>query len=318
MTFYVFGNECDVVLPSDSQTFETTAGSVGSYGAIRDAVFTRTAISQTYAATYGEIDAGANLTTCWFHMMQGGNIAGTGVSLHDSALTEVFRLSNIGGLLQMYYLSAPATWTAIGAAVTVSNLVQQEYDIKVVPGASGSAELYVSGTRRTSGSAAMTQFANIRYAHVRAGEGQAYSSQFIMADEPTVGLRVMTGPATGDGADTAGVGSYANINEAVFNDAAYNTFASVNQVRTYDIGVDLTGYDVLAVGVAARAKCGATGPQNIQLALRSGGTNYFSATKALNNGYSNVFAAWALDPATAAAWTAANAAAINYGTKSIT
>lgn len=317
MTFYVFGNECDVALPSDSQTFETTATSAGAYGTLYDPVFCRAAVSQVGAGC-GQIDAGSNLTTFWFHMMYGGNPDGAAAVFLDASLTQSFSLSHIDGVLQMYYLSAPATWTAIGSAVTVTDDVQQEIDIKVVPGASGSAELYVSGTRRTSGSASITQFASLRYAWVTPYHGRAYSSQYVVGDEPTVGLRVLTGPATGDGADTAGVGSYANINEAVFNDAAFNTFASANQVRTYDIGVDLTGYEVLAVGVAARAKCGASGPQNIQLALRSAGTNYFSTTKALNNGYSNVFAAWALDPATAAAWTAANAAAINYGTKSIT
>lgn len=317
MTFFVFGSECDVVLPSDSLTYETTAASVGAYGGIRDSAFTRTAISQTYAATYGLIDAGANLTTCWFHMMYGGNPGGPMVVLHDGSLNQAFYLSNIAGVLQMYYLSAPATWTAIGAAVTVTDYAQQEYDIKVVPGASGSAELYVSGTRRTSGSASMTQFASLRYASVRSANGQSYSSQFIMADEPTVGLRVLTCPATGVGDNNDGTGAYTDINEAVFNDANYVSLSTNGHIKTFDHATDFTGYDPLALGVAARVKVGATGIQNVQLVMDSS-TNFVSSTKAPNNGYSNVFYSWATDPNTAAAWTAANASATKYGLKGIT
>lgn len=317
MTFYVFGNECDVVLPSDSQTYETTAGGAGAFGTIRDSVFTRTAISQVYAATYGQIDAGANLTTCWFHMMYGGNTDVTAVSFHDSSLVEAFRLNWNRGILQMYYLSAPATWTAIGDPVTVTSYLQQEIDVKVVPGASGSAELYVSGTRRTSGSASMTQFANIRYARVKAANGQCYSSQFIIADEPTVGLRVLTCPATGVGDNNDGTGAYTDINEAVFNDANYVTLSTNGHVKTFDHATDFTGYDPLALGVAARVKVGATGIQNVQLVMDSS-TNFVSSTRAPNNGYSNVFYSWATDPNTAAAWTAANASATKYGLKGIT
>lgn len=316
MTFFVFGSECDVVLPSDSLTYETTASGVGAYGTIRDSVFTRTAISQL-GAGYGEIDAGTNLTTFWFHMMYGGNGGGPVATLHDGSLVEAFRLNWNSGSLQMYYLSAPATWTAIGSPVTVTNYAQEEIDIKVVPGGSGSAELYVGGTRRASGSAAMTQFANLRYARVKPDTGQSYSSQFIIADEPTVGLRVLTCPATGVGDNNDGTGAYSDINEAVFNDANYVTLTANAQVKTFDHSTDFTGYDVLALGVAARLKCGATGPQNAQLVMDSS-TNFVSSTKALNNGYSNIFAAWATDPNTSAAWAAANASATKYGLKGIT
>lgn len=316
MTFYVYGNECDVVLPGDSQIYENTNQSYAGYAPTYDSTFCRAAIN--IYGSYGEVDPGSNLTTYWLHLMYGGNSFGTSVSLYDGSGVESFRLSQSeAGVLQMYYLASAGVWTAIGDSATITASAQQELDIKVVPGGSGSAELYVSGTRRSSGSAAMTQFASLRKARTFCPVGRAFVSQFIIADEPTVGLRVLTCPATGVGDNNDGTGAYTDINEATFSDANYVSLTANAQVKTFDHSTSFTGLDVLALGIGARVKVGATGIQNVQLVMDST-SNYFSTTKAANNGYSNVFYSWATDPNTSAAWTAANASATKYGLKAIT
>ena len=71
---------------------------------------------------------------------------------------------------------------------------------------------------------------------------------------------------------------------------------------------------MLGVGVGVRALCGSTGPQNLQLALRTGGANYLSGTDfALSTGFQASAYTWTTDPATSASWTAANAQAVEGG-----
>jgi hypothetical protein len=56
----------------------------------------------------------------------------------------------------------------------------------------------------------------------------------------------------------------------------------------------------------------------LQLALRSAGTTYFSATKALDFGYGAFGNVWETNPATSAAFLSSEIAALEYGVKSIT
>jgi len=318
MTLYVYGSETDVMLASDSTVFEITDNSYF------DPTFSRAAVRVQGTESYGEVDPGSNLTTYWIHGLYRGNVFAETplISLLDGSGTESFRLNAVaaGGdilwqSLQMYYLSG-ASWVAIGSPYVVANSELQELDLKVIPGGSGSAELYVAGTRRASGSASMTSFASLRKAHLRTG-GTGRWSQIIVADEPTAGCRVITCPATGVGDNNDGTGAYTDINEAVSNDANFVSLSTNGNVKTFDHSTDFTGYDVLALGVAARIKVGATGLQNVQLVMDST-SNYVSTTKAGNNGYSNVFYSWPTDPNTSAAWTAANATATHYGLKGIT
>ena len=80
----------------------------------------------------------------------------------------------------------------------------------------------------------------------------------------------------------------------------------------------LYSYNVVAVGVSPRAKRGASGPQNLHMALRSNGTNYYRSTIAQDVSYTANVAIWETDPATAAAWVNTAAALVQAGVKSIT
>ncbi len=225
----------------------------------------------------------------------------------------------------MQYWSGSA-WTNIGSAVSVTtNGIRQRYDIYITGGGTGSgtAELYISGTLRANGTADFTAVTNlIKFRGYGLNTvAEARSCNLIVADEPTIGMKLMTIYASGAGSDSAwSSGTWASVDEVATSDVDFISSASANQVHTF-AGTAIsafTGYTVRAVAVTARAKRDATGPQNLQLVVRVSGTNYFSSTKALTVGYGAIFNVWETSPATSVAWTVAEMSGLQFGVKSIT
>lgn len=145
-------------------------------------------------------------------------------------------------------------------------------------------------------------------------------SAIIIADEDISDIEYLQTAVSGVGAETSWTGDYTAVDETGFSDLDVISSSVANNIETMTKGAlssSYNGYEVMAVGVSARAKRGPTGPQNIQLAARSGSTNGFSTTKSLNIEWSLVQNVFALNPATAAAWTFAEADAAQIGVKSI-
>jgi hypothetical protein len=143
----------------------------------------------------------------------------------------------------------------------------------------------------------------------------------IVQDQSTIGFVLGTCVPSGAGSTSAWTGAYTDIDEAVTSDADFISSGTANQVSTFAQTAipTLTGYVVRAVCVSARAKRGSSGPQNIRMALRSAGTNYFSGSDiSLGLGYAPVQTIWATDPATSAAWVNTAISSLEPGVKSIT
>jgi hypothetical protein len=117
-------------------------------------------------------------------------------------------------------------------------------------------------------------------------------------------------------------GAFTDIDEVGIADSLFIDTPTANNISTFDkttvpSALD-SGYEVVAIGIVAKAKRGAGGPQNLQLVCRSGTTDGVSSTIALDLGYENHRAVFATDPNTASAWTFANLDACEIGVKAIT
>ncbi|MEW6385900.1 MAG: hypothetical protein AB1491_00065 [Thermodesulfobacteriota bacterium] len=108
------------------------------------------------------------------------------------------------------------------------------------------------------------------------------------------------------------------VDEVPASDTDYVSTNVSNEIDLYTFS-DLSGSieEVKCVQVQARAvKEGAPTPQNLQLAVRSGGSNYFSGDKAVPATTPTALAnIWATNPDTSAAWTPSEVNNAEFGVK---
>lgn len=318
MTVYFMGGEVGSFTPADSQSYEGNSGAAPEY----DASFCRTAMTSNGGSTSSTSVEFSLPDEFWFHadIADAFNLTSSfKYFTFKTSSTDVLRLGyNSSGMKVQALISA--VWTDVVPLTTVSMTnARQTVDMHVT-GNSGTGEiaLYIAGVKRDEQTANLTAVTGIET--VRIGPGSTYGgSQFVIADEPTIGWRLMTYVPTGAGATGDWTGDYSAIDEKPNNDAEFMNSGTANQVElctTTPVG-SITGYTPRAVGVYCRARCGAGGPQNLQLALRSSGTTYFSGDKALDVGYASMGHIWNTDPATSAAFLAAAIATLQPGVKSI-
>jgi len=308
MTVLFLGSGLDSCTPSDGTTTENaSANNI-------DVSFVRTGFN---TGDYSLATGWTDVQELWVHcnVYFSASFNSTIFILLDGG-DGVFKLERTGNNLVMSWRSGVGTYTAIGSPVPVTGGRVNEIDLYIKTGASGEAMLFVDRTEKTSGSAAITYMTDMDNISFYAG----VISGIAVADEVTVGWKVIQGWPSAAGSTSAWTGAYTNIDEATLSDADYIYSSTADEVSTFaqTLQASLTGYIPRAVAVSARAKRGTTGPQNIQLALRSGSTNYFSATKALGLGYTAVQNVWNQNPDTSADWTSAQIAALQPGVKSIT
>lgn len=326
MTELFNGGEMDAFSPSDNAVIEST---VSSFGPRWNSTFARCSIR---VGTGSNVDTSYAETAHWTAQAEGylrfdqycfgaTVFTGTMTTLVTAAGTEVFRIraasNGHGHTLTLQYLNASAVWTTAGT-VDVPEGTLVTYDLYWKVNASGALSLFVSGTERITWTGDTSHLSNISYARLWGLQCQTDYSQVMADTDPTIGHRLATCYPSGAGATSSWTGSYAEIDEAVYSDSDFINSASANQVTTVAATVaTLSGYTVQSVTVSARANRDASGPQNLQLALRVSGTDYFSASKALSAGYAPAQNTWATNPATAGAWTN-SITSLQPGVKSIT
>lgn len=328
MTILWGGGEMGAGIPSDANVFESATS--GMF----DSAFARCAVRCNSSVSYWETPEWGSEDDIWLivDILQDGatndatlqNV----VTFVDGAGVEQARLActwnNTGIALWALQYKLVGVWTDFGTQFSASSSARQTVAIHIVcNSASGSGALYLSGTKRLEGTgkdlSAITSLEKARfYGKTTAITKTNYFSQPVIANQSLIGWRLKTVPATGAGATTDWTGGYTEIDEIVYSDVDFINSGTANQVELFSHSTTVPdGYTVRGVIVAARAKEGDTGPTQIQLALRSGGTTYFSSTQALDSGYGANVAVWETDPATAGAFTAASIAALQFGVKSI-
>lgn len=333
-----FGGELTSFDATDATVTEnTTSGSYNS-SLSRCSILTASpsglALSPTWPAA----------STLWFHTtiwaqptVYGANAAG--IVLFYAGSTLVAQLLAQNGGYSNYTLTLQTlqagVMTSVGTAQTFTYQTLDTLDVQLVAGASGSAALYSSGTLLASATglnhtAWASGVTNIKLTANQGGTpgygiSIYYWSQVICDTTSTLGRLLITDSltnesATNNGWSGAGAASnLADINEVPLNDATYIYAPSTGLTDTfYQSGLSLGTYNILARGVAARARVQGSGPANIKLAIRSGGANYVSSAVSLGTGFTAVMYAWTNNPATSSAWTPTTAAAVELGVQSLT
>ena len=120
---------------------------------------------------------------------------------------------------------------------------------------------------------------------------------------------------TRGGADSGA--NWSQVEETAPNsDTDYNEHATVGNKDDYSFGdIAHTPVAIFGVQILARAKKDDAGARSLATVTRSGGTDFDGATQALSTSYIYYSDIREVDPATSAAWTAANLNAANFGVK---
>jgi hypothetical protein len=337
MTVYFGGGERTALNPSPNAIEDTSlAGASVPY----DVTYARVGLaftdSQTQAdywkATLQDPTTGAatSITTFGIHFDARTPNALSGgpydfMVAFNSVGTAVFKVTRTALTYQMQYWDG-SSWVNTGSTVALSNSGFYTLDFVGVCGASGSVDFHVNNSLQTSGSISDADCNNI--AEIRLYQAWTFNvgtvfSQVIVADESTVGWKAYTKFPTSDSAvNVQWTGSYADVDEAVTNVGDFVESTAANDVRTYlgaalSLGTQVTVKAVIVSFVALKV---ATGPQNIQGAMRLSGTNYFGpSVSGLGSGYGAFSWIRALNPSTGVTWTRSEAAsaAVEFGMKSI-
>lgn len=278
----------------------------------------------------GAFSWGTALTNCWIHF----RLYGTGDwSENSSADGEWFRLVDTrgggvcladiaNGRLRLAMDSRSPLPTGTGVALPGEG-AQVDIDINVRINPDGDGEnyfdIYSDGVRIATASSDDTISGIVLFAgtHLDMIGGPVYS-EVVVADESTIGWRVHMFDLDGDGGANEWDGDYQNIQEYRDGAAVATDTADERQVATLSAYGAAAGATVSRVIVQARAKAGATGPQNLDGVVRIAGTNYDAGdAKAPAVAAPTVFE-FANDPSTSAAWNTTQFADLEAGVKSVT
>lgn len=247
----------------------------------------------------------------------------------NAAGQGILRIQTSTESLSVFQYWNGSAWVTIGN-VGLGSYTKYQLDIHArIADTGGVFEVFLNGvqvaiysgdTNLFSG-AAVTQ---IYLGNTHNGLGSTNWSQVIVTTiEDTRAMKLSTLGPNGDGALTEWNGSYLDVDEiGTYNDGDYISSGTPNQVELFQLG-DLSPtaatLDVIAFVMAGRGRKGAAGPQNIQAALRTGGTDYFSGNlPGLNPVFSSLSQTiWSTNPSTSLPWSTSDINAIQAGFKSI-
>jgi len=254
------------------------------------------------------------------------------VSFSDSGAVRrlAVRTNGSSTVLTIAKRNAAGTYTTLAtSSYTLPLGAVQKIDVAVTYGTSGKVDVYIEGTLvatysgdiTTDGNTALSSF-TVGCAAIGGSSG-TYWSEVICSDSDTRDLSLVTMAPTANG-NTFGwdAGSVTSINETTLNDTTVITSGTTGQLAQFTVGSSgITGNNAIkAVCISARAVKGGTGPQNIRMNVRTGGTNSNSAAIALPAALGRIQNVFATNPVTASNWvgTDLTAAGFNIGVQSET
>lgn len=332
-----FGGELSSFDVNNSRvTEDTTSGTFSS-------TFSRCALLTVGEYAFAKSPVWASASPFWFHTVlsasQGYVFSSDGpvVTFYSGSTVVaqlVMSITSSGYTLQLQTLQS-GVLTNVGSAVAFSNSTLYTLDIQLTAGASGSATFYVNSTQQFTSNglnhSAWTGVTNIVLLGCYAGSFSAdypsycWWSQVICDNSSTLGRNLFTITFTNESATNnqwggaGGANNLANISTTAASDATYIYAGSSGLTDTfYGTGLSLTGYYVLAVGVAARARVQGSGPANIKMVVRLSSANYISPQFALTPGFTAITYVWTNNPSTSTAWTPTAAAGVEVGVQSLT
>lgn len=329
MTIYAVGGEEDCFYPVTGQAFatETTSGRYVSN-------LSRGAMKVTQGTSEIELNFSTNVTTAWLHWYMYQEVADSNVDdwiqikkLNGDPAFRICLNSDGTWAVQKFVSAAWSSDLAVSASPVLDSAAAN-IDVKIIVHAStGEFRVYKDGTEvlTYTGDTSIdnTSFGRIHFKGQTGATKEMNISQFIAASESTVGWKLATLIATANGANGAWTGDYTAVDEFPLNTADYIESDTTGQVETYvasDIDSSYSTYNVKAVVVAARAAndSGST-ITDLQFAVRTASTNYFSANAGLTKDGTDysVQQIWETNPNTTAVWTQSDVNGLEIGVKSV-
>ena len=336
MTIYAAGIEADSFGFAVGSTY-TVSGTSNH----RDTTYTTSAIGANTGGPTYQFDFGTSLAALWFHgyfYMQGSlTITATGEILRfDSGTGPEFRLVGTGanGLSGSYVevkfqkTTNGSTWTDVGAAFNIVSSAGYHMDLKLTLGGSGAFACWLNGSKVIDFTGDVSTQTNTT-TFARLGNHTSgtlcYWSQVIVADVPTIGMRLQTLGPNAAGTYTEWTGAYTTIDESITYDETDSINSNtVNQRHTWNIvntTASLIGNNAiraLCQSLRGQVASGST-PTNLQFMIRTASTDYtspnlgFAADSVKRSAHRVV----ELNPNTGVAWTSANIDAVEVGVKAV-
>lgn len=319
MTMLFMGGEMSSFLPSDSSPTEVADPALAYW----DSTYARCAMRTSNGSdtNYFETTSWTSQTSLYFHAEFQQFTLGIGYNngilyFYDGADYAVQLKKYTDDTFELLYHNGVA-W--VSADTAVLNASPQSLDI-FIDTANGILRAYFGGTKRMEATGLdLSNLSGVTKASMVSNYYMSWS-QVVVDTNPTIGGKLWTAPIIGDGATSQFAGTWDDIDEIVYDDGTFISSGTNGHVSTFEIDPpDVDGYVIQAVGVYARVRCGAGGPQNFQPVIRSGGTNYPSGVnQALDIGFEPHGYIWETDPDTGSAWLFADFATAEPGVKAIT
>lgn len=323
---------------SEIEAFAVVGGATAGTSALAsnaDPNFSRGYLNLTGTSTRCNLlDFGA-IPEAWFHYRWGEYSAGTESSARN--LVTFFTSAGQGILrLRQEGTSAPnkvlqywdgASWVNIGSIRTISTVNGRLFDIqcKIDP-VDGRFALYVDGAL-VSELTGNTDFfsAGVDYVSLQGwgSTNERRVTECIIADEPTLGMRLATLGADGNGANTSWSGSYLDIDEIIVNDSDMISSTTIGEEESFtlaNLSTEAAALVPRAVIVSTRARNAPSGPQSFQSLIRTSGTNFTSPSftgllTSFSGGYQSI---WENNPNTSSPWSPSEINSLEMGAKSDT
>lgn len=279
-----------------------------------------------------------SIAEAWFQYRVGGSISGDGSNgkilwgARNNSGQYVVRLRwSTGGVRTFEYWNG-ATYTSIGTLTNATNTPGRRFTFHVkIDNTVGRFAVYVDNVlqHELTGDTDVFTGSNINdFEWTGSGQFNAtqYSEVIVTTEDPRKG-RVYTMFPTGAGATQAFTGAYTDIDDADESTANQDSLdinaASAGDVSTFTVqglpAAQFSDKAILAVAVGCRARNNGGGG-DIELVVRSGGTDYFGAhsatiASAYGNGFYHV---WNTNPDGSVAWTRSAVNSAEYGVRAIT
>jgi hypothetical protein len=261
------------------------------------------------------------------------------ISLVSSDNIDRFRIravSNNSNVFQFFKVDASGTQTQLGSNFTLatSGSAPDKWDLFLNDAVAGQINLYLNvGTGPVqifsfTGDTTTNSVSTIAWFRLFQCQNNAPAafSEMIVSDSDTRSFSLQTFAAVANGnTHNFDLGSPAasNVNKITNSDATLDGASVGGLIDQYTTGAVASGaFAVLGYGVAARAQCGFSAPNNIDVGVRTGSTDYWSADQTLTTTWQNTYRnMWLTNPNTGNAWQTSeigSAAGFNIGLRSVT